>query len=160
MHKTIPLIPFYFICHGQTDWNLEDRIQGSTDIPLNETGHDQAKSVIPIISAKGITRIITSPLMRAHKTAEIINEHLCVPIHIVDDFKERSVGILEGTIKDRSIKATDYYTMPVEKGEHPDDFKARIAKALHDILDPEHTTLIVAHGGVYWAIMEIIGFKE
>jgi probable phosphoglycerate mutase len=160
MKKTIPLVPFYFIRHGQTDWNLEERIQGWTDIPLNETGHAQARSSISTLSEKGITRIVSSPLIRAHKTAEIINEHLGVPLQVVEGFKERFVGVLEGTIKDSSIKATDYYKMVVEKGEHPDAFKARISSALHEILDPEHTTLIVAHGGVYWAIMEMIGFKE
>ena len=161
MNKTIPLIPFYFIRHGQTDWNLKEMIQGWTDIPLNETGHAQARSVIPILLGKGISRIVSSPLVRAHKTAEIINEHLRVPLHVADGLKERSVGVMEGTIKDKSIAATDWlYVAPIEKGEHVDEFKARIASALHEVLNPEHTTLIVAHGGVYWAIMEMIGFEK
>ena len=161
MKKTIPLISFYFIRHGQTDWNLKEMIQGWTDIPLNATGHTQARSAIPILSGKGISRIVASPLIRAHKTAEIINEHLCVPLQVVDGLKERSVGVLEGTIKDRSIIATDWiYKAPIEKGEHVDEFKARVSNTLHEILDPEHTTLIIAHGGVYWAIMEMIGFRK
>jgi len=161
MKKTIPLIPFLFIRHGQTDWNLKEIWQGWTDIPLNETGHTQAHSAIPFLSQKGISRIVSSPLIRAHKTAEIINKHLNVPLLVVDGLKERSVGVLEGTVKDKSISATDWiYKAPIEKSEHVDEFKARIASALHEILDPKHTTLIVAHGGVYWAIMEMIGFKE
>lgn len=161
MKKTIPLASFYFIRHGQTDWNLKEMFQGWTDIPLNETGCAQARSAVSILSGKGITRIVSSPLIRAHKTAEIINEHLRVPLQVVDGLKERSVGVLEGTVKDRSIIATDWiYKAPIEKGEHVDEFRARIARTMHEILDPEHTTLIVAHGGVYWAIMEMIGFKE
>lgn len=161
MNKTIPLIPFFFIRHGQTDWNLQEIWQGQTDIPLNETGHTQAQSAISLLSEKGISRIASSPLIRAHKTAEIINQHLRVPMLIIDGLKERSVGVLEGTVKDKLIIATDcIYKEPIEKGEHVDDFKSRIVTALHEILDPEHTTLIVAHGGVYWAIMEMIGFKE
>jgi broad specificity phosphatase PhoE len=152
--KTIPLIPFIFIRHGQTDWNLKDMWQGWTDIPLNETGHSQAHSAVPILSGKGISRIMSSPLIRAHKTAEIINKHLCVPLLVVDGLKERSFGVLEGTTTDWDE------TAPIEKSEPVDEFKTRIANALHEILDPKHTTLIVAHGGIYWAIMEMIGFKE
>jgi broad specificity phosphatase PhoE len=160
MKNNIPLIPFYFIRHGQTDWNLVDRIQGWIDIPLNETGHAQAKSAVPFLLERGISRIVSSPLMRAHKTAEILNEHLCVPLAVFDGLKERCVGVLEGTIKDKSIPSALYYQMSVEKGEHVDEFRARIVSALHEILDPEHVTLVVAHGGVYNAIMEMIGFKE
>lgn len=161
MKKTIPLIPFLFIRHGQTDWNLKEIWQGRTDIPLNETGQIQAHSTIPILSGKGISRIVSSPLIRAHKTAEIINDHLGVALLVADELKERSVGVLEGTVKDKSISTTDWiYKAPIEKSEPVDEFKMRIANALHEILDPNHTTLIVAHGGVYWAIMEMIGFKE
>lgn len=161
MKKTIPLVSFVFIRHGQTDWNVKNMLQGWTDIPLNETGHAQARGAVSILSEKGISRIVSSPLIRAHKTAEIINEHLRVPLHVFAGLKERSVGVLEGTVKDTSMNVTDFwYKAPIEKAEHVDEFKARIASALHEILDPAHTTLIVAHGGVYWAIMEMIGFKE
>jgi broad specificity phosphatase PhoE len=157
MEKTIPLVSFYFIRHGQTDWNLKGMIQGATDIPLNETGHAQARSAIPSLLGKGISRIASSPLVRAHKTAEIINEHLGVPLHIVDGLKERSVGVLEGTIKSPDWT---YSRASIEEGEHVDEFEERIVSALHEILDPDHTTLIVAHGVVYSAIMEMLGFKE
>jgi probable phosphoglycerate mutase len=159
--KTIPFIPFYFIRHGQTDWNLKERWQGWADIPLNETGHAQARSAVSVLAGKGISHIVSSPLIRAHKTAEIINEHLRVPLRIVDGLKECSLGALEGTVKDRFIISTDLnHAIQMGKGEHVDEFKARIASALHNVLDPKYITLIVAHGGVYWAIMEMIGFKE
>jgi broad specificity phosphatase PhoE len=158
MKKTIPLIPFFFIRHGETDWNLKEMWQGSADIPLNETGHVQASAAVPFLSGKGITRIIASPLIRAHKTAEIINERLEVPLLLVEGFRERCVGILEGTVKDKSL-ATDWIVhAAIDKAERTDTFRARIAAALHEVLDPEHTTLIVAHGGVYRILMEMIGF--
>ena len=159
--KTIPLIPFYFIRHGQTDWNAKEMWQGWTDIPLNETGHAQAHSAVSILSGKGITRIVSSPLIRAHKTAEIINEHFRVPLQLIEGLKECSLGILEGMVKDKSLASKGlHYVALAGKGEHADEFKLRIANALHDALDPQNTTLIVAHGGVYWAIMEMIGFKD
>jgi len=161
MKKTIPLIPFYFIRHGQTEWNRLGIRQGQTDIPLNDDGIAQAQSIVSTLSGKGISRIVSSPLMRAHKTAVIINEHLSVPLHLADGLKECHFGVLEGTAKSCSIFSTNWATgTPIEKGEHVDEFKARVANALHAALDPKHTTLIVAHGGVYWAIMEMIGFKE
>ena len=99
MKKNIPLVSFFFIRHGQTDWNLKGMIQGWTDIPLNETGHAQARSAISILSGKGISRIVSSPLIRAHKTAKIINAHLNVPLLIIEGLRERSLGALEGTVK-------------------------------------------------------------
>jgi broad specificity phosphatase PhoE len=159
--NTIPSIPFYFIRHGETDWNKQKLRQGHSDIPLNETGIKQAQAVAPLLTHLNITRIVSSPLIRAHKTAELINEHLNVPLITTDGLKECSWGILEGTLKDTIVNFKDWIDgQHVEKGEHVDDFKQRVLIALNEILDPNHTTLIVAHGGVYWAIMEILGFKE
>lgn len=114
--KTIPLIPFYFIRHGQTDWNAKEMWQGWTDIPLNETGHAQAHSAVSILSGKGITRIVSSPLIRAHKTAEIINEHFRVPLQLIEGLKECSLGILEGMVKDKSLASKGlHYVALAEK---------------------------------------------
>lgn len=158
----IPQIPFYFVRHGQTDWNLKNQIQGHTDIPLNEMGIDQAKSVAVLLVNQGITRIISSPLMRAHKTAEIIQEVLQVPLHVHEGLKERFYGKLEGTVKTESaLKShTLNYTQSAEDSEDIDAFKKRIAHTLHEILHADHITLIVAHGGVYWALMDMHGFEN
>jgi probable phosphoglycerate mutase len=161
MEKTIPLVSFYFIRHGETDWNLNNMFQGGTDIPLNETGRAQARNAVAALEGKSITRIVASPLIRAYTTAELINQQLRVPLYVADGLKERSLGVFEGTVKDRSVIENGFnHHAPIEKGECVDTFQTRIATALHDILDPEHTTLIVAHGGVYWALMDMIGFKE
>lgn len=160
MKAIIPHIPFIFIRHGQTDWNLKGMWQGSIDIPLNETGHTQAHNAIPILSGKSISRIVSSPLIRAYKTAEIINTHIRVPLLTANGFTERSIGILEGTVKDKSLPIDWIVKTEIEKAEPVEEFKTRIANALHEILDPEHTTLIVAHGGVYRIIMEMLGFKN
>lgn len=65
---------FYVVRHGQTDWNAEGRIQGKTDIELNETGIEQARQLKELIKDYNIDLIISSPLKRTRKTAEIINE--------------------------------------------------------------------------------------
>lgn len=162
MKKTIPQIPFYFIRHGLTDWNHKNLIQGHIDIPLNEIGIDQAKLAAPLLANRGITRIISSPLLRAHKTAEIINEVLQVPLHIHEGFKERFLGKLEGTVKTESalVSIATNYTQTAEDSERVDDFKERIVNTLHEVLNDDHVTLIVAHGGVYWALMDMLGFEK
>lgn len=163
MKKTIiPHIPFYFIRHGQTDWNLKNMIQGHIDIPLNETGIHQAAAAGTLLANKGITKIISSPLVRAYKTAEVINEVLQVPLDMHDGLKERHLGALEGTVKTESTftNADHNYTQTAEGCEHIDVFKKRIADALHELLDPDQNTLIVAHGGVYWALMSMLGFEN
>ena len=58
--------------HGQTDYNLQGRIQGRVDIPLNDTGREQARRAADCIAALGPTRIVSSPLLRARATAEVL----------------------------------------------------------------------------------------
>ncbi len=77
-------------------------IQGHIDIPLNETGIKQAEEAVPFLVDRGITRIVASPLMRAHKTAEVISEALQVPLDTHEGLKERFLGKLEGTTKTES----------------------------------------------------------
>ena len=160
MKYIIPKIPFYFIRHGETDWNLKKMLQGQVDIPLNETGIKQAQEAVPFLVDKGITRIVTSPLFRAHKTAAIISEGLQVPLHTHEGLKERSWGKLEGTVKTKSalVNIDINYTQTADDSEAVDSFKGRINCTLHEVLLSDHTTLIVAHGGVYWALMNMLGF--
>jgi broad specificity phosphatase PhoE len=157
--NTIPLVPFYFIRHGKTEWNHKNMIQGHIDISLNEQGVEQARMAASLLANQGITQIVASPLLRAHKTAELINEMLQVPLHVHEGLKERFLGTLEGTIKTEAALtciATNY-TQMAEGAEDVEVFKKRISDTLYEILDPDHTTLIVAHGGVYWALMHILG---
>ena len=79
----------YLIRHGQTDWNLQGRFQGREDIPLNETGILQAKECAKALEGESFQAIITSPLSRAKRTAEIIAGHLNIQQIILEE------GILE-----------------------------------------------------------------
>jgi len=82
MPAPLPHHPFYFLRHGQTDWNLQGRLQGHTDIPLNATGLDQAHAAADMLADQGIDIIVSSPLVRALKTAAIISERIDRPIYI------------------------------------------------------------------------------
>ena len=88
--------------HGETDWNVERRIQGNTDIPLNENGIRQANSLASYLERQVVgkggtfTRIFTSPLERAKETAEIVGNRLHVPVESVQGLEEMNFGVCEG----------------------------------------------------------------
>ena len=86
---------FYFLRHGETDWNKQQKIMGQSDIPLNETGVLQAKTVAEKIQALSIDVIVASPLKRAYKTAEIIGNKIDKPIFLEQDLREFCWGIME-----------------------------------------------------------------
>ena len=88
--------------HGQTEWNRLGKLQGQTDICLNEVGKQQAEETANQIADEKIDLIITSTLTRAKETAEIINKRFNVPIVIDDRIKERNYGKSEGiTLEER-----------------------------------------------------------
>ena len=87
---------FYVLRHGQTDWNVQMRLQGSTDIPLNETGRAQAHVAAKILAREGITHIIASPLSRALETARIVGAAAGIEPVIDDRLIERNFGQFEG----------------------------------------------------------------
>ena len=99
---TGPLI--YYVRHGQTDWNAEQRYQGRIDVPLNQTGRDQArhngKTLAGLLGKAEGFRFVSSPLSRSRVTMEIIREQMGLPPedYLTDDrLIEVSYGDLEGT---------------------------------------------------------------
>ena len=87
------------IRHGQTDWNLQRLLQGRTDIPLNDTGREQARAVGRELAASGRhwDALVSSPLQRARETARIIGAQLgLAPAGTYADLAERSFGDAEG----------------------------------------------------------------
>src|SRR5690625_705134 len=86
----------YLVRHGETDWNIKGIIQGQTNIPLNKTGEIQARECGEYFKNKPVDAIISSPLMRAKKTTQLINQTLNLPIIYDDRLKERYFGIAVG----------------------------------------------------------------
>ena len=85
----------YFIRHGQTNWNVIKKIQGHTDIPLNEQGKKQAEEQAKKLIDLNIRQIISSDLLRTKQTAEIINQYIHVPISFDTRLRELCFGKLE-----------------------------------------------------------------
>jgi broad specificity phosphatase PhoE len=95
-YATLARIPFWFLRHGETDWNAQGISQGNVDIPLNATGLAQARSAAEKLRNRGIATIVASPLSRARVTAEFVGEALGLPVAIDPDLREVSFGVQEG----------------------------------------------------------------
>ena len=146
--------------HGQTDWNVLGKIQGCTDIELNETGIEQAKLEKEKLSNYDIDVIITSPLKRAKKTAEIINEGRNIPIVESNSIKERCFGNFEGKTKEE-FDFTKLWNYKIESTfkdagnlESVNEVFSRINNFFGDIKEryKDKTVLLVTHNGVCVAI--------
>lgn len=143
--------PFYYLRHGETDWNCQGLLQGGRDVPLNARGLAQAETAREQLRGIEIATLCTSPLQRALRTAEIVNEALNKDIVILDDLAECGFGPFEGQ------RAHDWFpdwrrgiTPP---GVEPyQNFLDRSLKAVNTALAQPGPVLIVAHGGVYWSI--------
>ena len=91
------LTTFALVRHGQTDWNAQRRLQGSTDIPLNDVGRGQARDAVSVLSGYEWDAIVSSPLSRAAETANLIAAGLGLGVdRRVPDLAERSFGPAEG----------------------------------------------------------------
>lgn len=101
----------FLIRHGQTQWNLQKRMQGSGDSPLTEKGLEQASAIGKFLSNKNISyrdfEFLVSPLNRAQHTAKIICQNLGIDFHLIkteNDLREKSFGIWEGKLEEEIIK--------------------------------------------------------
>lgn len=152
---SLPLTSFYFIRHGETEWNRLNIMMGSSDIPLNDTGIQQAYNAQELLINLNISRIFASPLQRAKQTAEILNKQLNLPITYFKNLQEKNLGIGEG-------KSWEEYTInaPYEEEENWVDFKQRVINVVSEILAGYESPLIVSHGGVFKALVEHIGHRE
>ncbi len=139
--------------HGKTNYNKEKRAAGLTDIELNEEGIEQAKELRDKLKNEKFDLIISSPLKRAKKTAEIINECHNKEIIVKAGATERNLGIYEGQPNELEIfNEIRYYTknVPVKDGEDCKTYTKKVFNFLEEIIneykDKVDTLLIVSHG--------------
>ena len=139
----------YIVRHGQTDWNLEGRNQGRTDIELNETGIKQAEEIAKTLAGKKFDVVFSSPLKRAYKTAEIISNN---DIVLDERLIERCNGDLEGKLRSEYKDLVNFADPNENKhGIEPlPVFRKRITDFFDFILQtyPGKDILVVTHAGI------------
>ncbi len=158
--------------HGETDWNVAKKIQGCTDIPLNETGIFQAHELGSLLQenvrrglAPNYTHIYSSPLRRAMTTGEIIGSYLGLSCEPLAGLEEINLGAWEGYTWEQ-VKAdfsTEYqmwyenrrYHRPPQ-GESYQDLLERILPTLQRILQKEGNYLLVCHSAIVMTLLSYL----
>lgn len=142
-----------FIRHGETPWNIAGRLQGRTDIALNSNGKLQAQACGEFLNPSDWDIIITSPLKRARKTAEIIQDHLSVPLIEMEEFIEVSFGEAEGLTFNERDKLYPERNYPKKEQSHM--ITARFSEGLEKVKQhyKDKHILIVSHGAFINAIV-------
>lgn len=115
----------YLIRHGETDWNREKRLQGQSDIPLNETGKAQANELVPVISRLKVEAVFSSDLVRAHETARIAIGESRITIHKDTRLREANIGEAEGLSQEEISQKFDQEALSRWRSyeEHNMDYK-------------------------------------
>lgn len=156
----------YLARHGETEWNQAGRWQGHTDIPLAESGREQAAALAERLRTFNIASIHTSDLARAWQTAEIVARVLGVPLGGKDPgLRERSFGLFEGLTrrecKERFPREWEGYLGNVDRvapgGEAKSKVVERMAEAMYRVArtlaSSGGAALVVSHGGSMRALL-------
>ncbi|MBS3678723.1 histidine phosphatase family protein [Ornithinibacillus massiliensis] len=150
----------YLVRHGETNWNAEKRMQGQTDIPLNDKGEQQATLCGAALKPEDYDVVISSQLQRAKRTAEIINQYLELPFEVMEDFAERHFGDAEGLTFDERNELYPDHEYPNQ--EELEAFSTRVMNGLEKVRQkhPNKRVLLVAHGAVIYRILSNLSETE
>lgn len=150
---------FWFLRHGETDWNAQGLSQGNIDIPLNAIGIAQAHAAAPLLRERGIASIVASPLSRAHDTAQVAAHMLGLPVHLDEGLRETSFGAQEGQ------PMSEWFSHWVKGSHTPPDaepfaiLRGRAVAAVNRALQRPGMVLVVAHGALFRALRAEMGLE-
>lgn len=158
----------YIVRHGQTDWNKVRKLQGLTDIQLNENGRQVAIDLGDKLEQEGVTfdEIFSSPLIRAYETACLIRGRQNVPITRDERIREISFGVSEGMDYEtwmsednpqRAFFTEPHKYIPPQDGETIEEVQARGREFIQEVIEPLYgqakRVMIVAHGAMNKGLM-------
>jgi probable phosphoglycerate mutase len=157
--------------HGQTTWNAERRWQGWADAPLSELGERQARDAAAHLGDAGFTRVCSSDLSRARRTAELLAEALGVGGHVFVDagIRERDVGVFSGRTTEELFEEYRECFDPetrraitIPEAEDPAVFVERAMRSLVGMAArfPTDRLLVVSHGGLIGAVERHLGIAR
>ena len=138
----------YVIRHGETKWNALNKVLGRTDIPLNSNGIRQAKEMAGMLRDLKIDVFLSSPLIRARQTADIISCEVNAEYRIDDRLTEQDFGAFEGVDRfaEEYQKAKREYFVRYPGGESYFDMAARVFPLIKEM--ERKNALLVTHGGI------------
>jgi broad specificity phosphatase PhoE len=151
------ILRLYLARHGQTDWNLNGRLQGSTDIPLNTTGRLQARTLARTLAGIHLDAVYSSELKRSRETAEIV--HGSASLTSLAALNERRLGAFEGLASSPEYEhRRQDPDDALDGGESLTQFLARVQTTLENILARHRSgaVLIVGHGGTNQMIVRAL----
>ncbi len=150
MKDAVPEV--WLIRHGETEWSLSGQHTGDTDLPLTAAGEDKAKALAPLLADAAFDRVLSSPLQRAHRTADLAG---LADVELYDDLVEWRYGDYEGvtTVDIRKTQPRwSVWTDGAPGGESPKDVSARVDRVIDGCRGKGGRTLLVAHGHVLRAL--------
>jgi broad specificity phosphatase PhoE len=156
----LPHTPFWYLRHGETDYNAKGWSQGAIEMPLNANGRAQAEAAAPMLAGQGIAAIVSSPMLRTRQTTDIVNEVLNLPVSYEPDLREVVFGGMEGK------PLQPWFTEWMEGRATPEGAEsfaaltARAEAAMSRVLALPGPLLIVAHGGIFRAIRDLMGLAK
>lgn len=144
--------------HGRTEWNVSNRFQGATDVPLDDVGREQARTGAPVLATMQPVRIVSSDLSRAVETAEALAALTGLPVHTDERLRETNGGVWQGLTRPEIVAMDDElllrwmagHDVRPPGGEMRGEVVARVLAAISDHLAdvPEGGTMVVvSHGG-------------
>jgi probable phosphoglycerate mutase len=156
---TLKRVPFWFLRHGETDWNAQGLSQGNIDVPLNATGVAQARAAAALLHNRGIVSIVASPLLRARVTAQIVGDALRLPVITDQDLREVAFGVQEGQ------PMGDWYADWLRGAFTPNGaesfskLRRRAVAALNRATAMPPPVLVVAHGALFRGLRAAMGLE-
>lgn len=162
--------------HGETEYNVERRLQGWTDVPLNDNGHTQAEKVAARLADELVEAIYSSDHQRAHATAAHISKHHALKPLKRQALREDRMGIFEGWCWEKEpdpvrqklweerihARMTGDLDWKPQGGESLREHTSRVNQFIQQI-EARHkdgTIVLVSHGGTINRILEVYGFKK
>ena len=154
MDRMIATIEFYFIRHGQTDHNAsENEGDHPSDIPLNQLGREQAGKIEPLVASLPVKTVCVSPMKRAKETNAILTVRMETPYVEIKNLEECSAKIWW------EMSKSGMYAGVPQTGEAR-SFMDRVRDGINEALTYQGPVLIIAHGGIHWALCCWMGIKK
>jgi probable phosphoglycerate mutase len=153
----LPAIGFWFLRHGETDWNAKGLSQGAADVPLNANGEAQARRAAELLAGTGIANIVASPLSRARRTAETVAAALGLPITFDPELREVAFAGREGQPLGSWFDEWVAGTATPTGAESFAELASRAKRAVGRALALPSPVLIVSHGALFRALRAVMG---